>query len=477
MTETGKIQDFKYVISYSPQAVSGVVQFYVYVGARDEYYKESKGLSHFVEHMMFRGTSKYPTSSKLYSQLYQYGATINAMTDYDYTLYYIDIPPDHINVAIEILFDMMYDSIFPDIDVERGAILNEMLSGQSDSMNFMLTYMMHSSLYQGTLLQMPVIGTEKNIDDINETMIKSFLSSFYKPTNITISINSNQKIDSIKKILQEAITDVQQKIDNMYGSVSQQYNEWNNIKKHDSIPELKLISSNNPLFPISSSLNYKEIFNYIQQKKHWLVSKRNTDTTYIGMGIRLPYKFGSEQTYIVDLIGTILTGGILSRLFIAMREQAGLIYSITYDYNIYKDSSEFIIYYSTYDDKEKINKSLQILFTELNKICTQIMTDEDLNQFKGFITNKLKLSLDKSSTLASINGNYYMYLGKIITIEQLIQIYKVITPQIILDTSKQIIHIDSIYITMIVNENIPENTQKCSKNVFNINSVSNMIVN
>lgn len=351
------------------------------VGSRYEDIKIHHGVSHFLEHLMFKGTQKRPTTLDISKELDGIGAEFNAYTGKDHTGYYIRASADKLNLACDILSDILFNSKFDkkEIEREKGVIIEEIRMYEDQPM-FYAEQLFESLVFKGNMLGEDIAGTEKSIKLMTQQNILDYYNSFYKPDNGVIvvagKINKNTK------------------------NVLNNYFAQNN-KKNNRVFEQKY-----------------EIFNPNQKTPRILMHFKETKQVHLAMGFPA-YSYQHPDLYALHLLSVILGGNMSSRLFINVRERKGLCYYIKAQADIYQDTGNLMIRAGL--DINKINEAITIIINELKQIRDKGIDSQELKKAKEFLKGRSVLQLEESNALAAYYSRQYILTDEVLTPEQKIK--------------------------------------------------------
>ncbi len=330
----------------------------VKVGSRQET-KSIYGISHFIEHMMFKGTLKRPTTLDLSKELDGIGAEYNAYTGKDVTGYYIKSDARHLSLAIDILSDMLLNSKLEvkELEKEKGVIIEEINMYEDNPMMF-VEEILEETIFSGSQLGHQVIGTREIINSLDRVSLVNYRDTFYNGLNIVIALAGKFSDKHIKEIKSKFL-----------------------IKrgKKSKIKDTILI------------------------QKHPKVNIKYKDTEQVHLALGFPsFSQHDKRNYALQLMSVILGGNMSSRLFINIRERNGLCYFIRSWNNLYEDIGATIIQAGL--DKSRIDFAIKAIRSELEKISFGV-SDEELRRAKEFIAGKLALDLEDSMSIAQYYGN------------------------------------------------------------------------
>lgn len=319
--------------------------------------KENNGISHFLEHIFFKGTEKRPATLDIATELDGIGGAYNAFTGKDRTGYYAKANKEHAHTALDVMSDVFLNALFDakEINRERGAIIQEMRMYE-DMPARRVEELFENLLYGDTPLGWDIIGPEENIKTMKRKDFMAYLDEKYRAENIVVCVAGG--FDE-KKVLSY-------------------------IKKNFSdIPS-----------------GYERVFEKApdeQEKPQLLVYKKKTDQTHCVVGVRT-FDMFSKDRYALSVLATILGGGMSSRLFIEVRERRGLAYRVSTGVESYHD----VGYLATHLGVEHTNleKALGIVLKEYKKIARNGVDAKELKKAKECMKGRLAMGLESSDDIA-----------------------------------------------------------------------------
>lgn len=335
-----------------PYLKSITLGIWVNAGSRIEN-EELGGISHFIEHMLFKGT-KNRTSKEIASTIDNLGGQINAFTSKECTCYYVKLLDEHIDIGIDILSDMFLNPLFDekDIDKERQVIIEE-LKMYEDSPEDLVYDLLMEGIYKTDALGMNIIGTEESLYNMNRNTIKDYFNKYYVASNSVISISGNFKFEEMVKLIESKFKDL------AMGNVDIKITE----------PEF-----------------------------HPCFIARNKDTEQVNLAISLkaiPLEC-REDAYALSIINNIFGGSISSRLFQNIRENKGLVYSIYSAPSLYRKSGELGIYASM--SNENLKKVYNLVLEEIDNLRQNHLTDKEIKESKEQLKGSYILGLESTSS-------------------------------------------------------------------------------
>jgi len=341
----------------------------VKIGSRYEE-EQLQGISHFLEHLFFKGTKKRPTTIEIAHELDNMGAEFNAFTSKEYTGFYITAASKYIDIILDILSDILLNSLFKEEEIqkERGAVIEEMNMFQDTPMRY-IGDVFEELLYGDTPLGRKVIGAKKTLNNMKRDDFINYFKENYNSQNIVISIAGKFENLNLEKFL---------------GNVKKgKKSEYEKYTDNQKIPQV-----------------------FIMDKK--------TDQAQVAIGYKTFSVFDKRRT-ILDVLATILGGGMSSRLFTEVRERRGLCYFVRTFAEHYLDQG----YIGTFSGVtlNKIDKAIKIILQEHKKIIKYEISPKELNKAKEYIKGKFLLSAEGSYDIAHFIGMEKLILDRVISIE------------------------------------------------------------
>lgn len=368
-------------------AASMTFMVFVRVGSRYES-RDINGVSHFIEHLMFKGTKRRPDTLMIAKELDRYGAEYNAFTSKDLTAYYIKMDAAQTPLAIDMLHDMLFHSRYDakEIDRERGVIVEE-INMYEDNPRMHIEDLIEGALFPDSTLGWNIAGPRKVIKTVPREKLIAYRDKYYVPSRMTVVVAG--KVDkNIWKIL-----------DKTFGSV-----------KPPKTPADK------SFVPFKTPNRLKEPLMF-QDKK---TEQAQLSLAFHGLGL------GDKRMPAANLLGTILGGSMSSRLFIQVRERRGLCYSISAGHQAMEDTGVFTIL--TGLDKTRIKEAVKVIWDELRKIATEPVGADELRRAKDHVRGKLTLALEDSSSYADWYGRQWIFQKKAETPEARLKRLEAVTP-------------------------------------------------
>ena len=353
------------------------VSFGLWIGTGSRYETPNiNGISHFVEHMLFKGTET-KTARDIAMTIDNIGGQINAFTGKECTCYYTKTLDSDLETSIELISDMLFNSRFDPahIETEKNVIVEE-IGMYEDFPEEMVHDMLSEEIWSGNSLGYPILGNYQTVSDISRENILDYIKSHYVPENSVISVAGNfdekQLVEMVEKY----------------------FGGW---KSHDYCK----VRAYKPWFNSSLKLKRKE-----------------TEQVHMCLGFR-GVKHGEESIYSLLALNNILGGGMSSRLFQKVREEMGLAYSI-YSYpTSYRDVGMFTIYAAA--SPKKYNEVINLIKNEISNLTHDTISDSDLEKAKNQLKGSYILGLDSTSSRMNGMGKSQLITGKIRTSDEILE--------------------------------------------------------
>ena len=354
------VEDIDYVNSVS-------VGLWVENGSRNET-KDNNGISHFIEHMLFKGTIKR-SSKELAESIEDVGGQLNAFTGKEATCFYVKILDSYLELAVEVLSDMLFNSRFAveDIEKEKGVVIEE-INMSEDSPEDVLVDLQCKATWGEDPLSLPILGTTDTVKSFTQEEIKEYLKSHYIPENSVISISGKFDMNLIEELI------------NKY------FGYWESTDK-------KITSYSSP-----------EITNNILYKKK-SIEQLHLSLTFQGI------KLGDENIYSLLIINNILGGGASSILFQKIREEMGICYSIYSYISTYKNVG-LINIYAGLNPSFAID-AVKVIKAEVEAYIKNGITEEKLSKAKEQVKGSYILGLESTSSRMFSNGKSVLFLNRV----------------------------------------------------------------
>jgi len=357
-----------------PHVRSVSIGVWIAVGSRDES-EDVSGISHFIEHILFKGTERR-TAKEIAEALDAVGGQLNAFTTKEYTCYHAKVLDEHFPLAVDILTDMLFFSRFnaEDIEREKNVILEE-IKMYEDAPDELVHDVLASTLWQGHALARPIIGHVDVVHRLAPDDLRRFYGEHYRSgRRIVVSAAGNIEHDEVLSLLAP-----------VFGTLAPTAREGGGEA------------------PVGAA-------NVVCRRKE-------TEQVHLCLGTQgLP--LDHERIYQLQVLNTILGGGISSRLFQRIREERGLVYSIYSYHSAYRDTGIFGVYAGL--SPANVEHVLDLICAEMQSIREHGVTSEELKRSQEQLKGNFLLSLESVNTRMSRLGKYGLYLGRVPSPEEVV---------------------------------------------------------
>ncbi len=381
-------------ISHARSISAGV---WVLSGSR---YEKISGISHFIEHMLFKGT-KSKTAREIAEKMDRTGGQLNAYTTREYTTYYANTVSSSMGDALELLSDMIKNSLFNegDIELEKNVVLEE-IAMYEDSPEDLVFDLLEEHAFSGNTLGRSITGTRESVRSITREAILSHMAEYYTPSNMVLSIAGNFDEDKMLYLAEEYFGDMEDK------------------KK----AEIYLIK---PAFTKGENTTLKEI------------EQANLAIGYESFG------YEEDERYPLIILNNAFGSSMSSRLFQRIREKEALAYSVYTSVATYRDTGLFSIYAGL--RAENLRKTEKIIKEEIKKLLKEGLTDDEIKRAKSQIEGSLILSGEAVGSHMSSMGKGILLSGRVRSEEEIIKKVSSVTKEHIIGIAQKIFSGDNYF--------------------------------
>ena len=376
-------------------------------GSRDEDLPWN-GISHFIEHMVFKGT-QHRSAEEIARQVDSIGGNMDAFTAKECISFSIKVLNEHVPIALDVLSDLVLNPVFDaqDISRERGVILEE-IKMDEDNPDYLVHEIFTQNFWKDHPLGRPILGTRDTVKRFDRSPVFDFYSQRFSPGNMIITaagyLNHDRFVELVAKHF-EAMKPVSNGF-------------------HSSPPKIvpKIILRN----------------------------KKSLEQVQICVGVP-SYPITHEGRHTSYILNTLLGGGMSSRLFQNIRERQGLAYAIYSDLNPYRDTGCLSIYAGT--SRESAAKVVESIVSEFRKLKAEVVAEDELRRSKDQLKGSLMLSLESSNARMSNLARQEMYFDHFYGLDELIAKIEAVTAEELKELANQFFETDSIAVTVLGNLN------------------------
>lgn len=356
-----------------PQKGTQAVTVLILVGTGSKYEKkEISGISHFLEHMMFKGTKRRPTSREISETLDKVGGIYNAFTGEEYTGYFAKVEASQVDLALDWVADIFLNSLLPpkEIPKEKGVIIEEINMRYDHPMSY-VEILWNALLYGDQPAGWDIAGTRETVLKMNRQKLVAYRKKQYVASNTILCIAGKIEVEKTIEKVKKYFT---------------------KITSAQSLKKPKVVEK--------------------QNKPELLLHPKKTDQTHFCLGVR-GHNLFHPQKYAQDVLGTILGGMMSSRLFIEVREKLGIAYYIRTEVEANPDTG-FLVTRAGVDNR-RVEKAISAILKEYKRIAQRKIPSKELQKAKDYLKGKMALLLESSDAKASFYASQELFKKKILT--------------------------------------------------------------
>ncbi len=386
---------------------SASIGVWLQTGSRDEA-AEWNGISHFIEHMVFKGT-KHRTAEEIARQVDSFGGNMDAFTAKECICFNVKVLDEHVPTALDILSDLVLNPVFDaaDISRERGVILEE-IKMDEDNPDYLVHEIFTQNFWKDHPLGKPILGTKETVKRFERDPVLDAYAHRFAPGNIIVSAAGNLDHDKFVEL------------------VTRHFEHMKPMSNgfHSSKP--KIVS------------------------RIILRNKKALEQVQLCIGVPA-YPIAHEKRHAGYILNTVLGGGMSSRLFQNIRERQGLAYSIYSDLNPYRDTGCLAVYAGT--SLASAAKVVQSVVSEFRKLKSEPVPEEELRRSKAQLKGSLMLSLESSTSRMSNLARQEMYFDRFYDLDELIEKIEAVTVEDLTTLANEFFQTEAVAVTALGNLN------------------------
>jgi len=374
-------------------------------GSRDEI-PELNGISHFTEHMVFKGTTSR-SARDIARQVDSIGGNMDAFTGKETICFNIKVLDEHLPIALDILSDLILNPVFAEKDInrEKGVILEE-IKMDEDNPDYLVHELFTQNFWKDDPLGKPILGTKDTVRSFHQEKLFDFYRHRFVPNNMIISAAGNLNHARFMSLIKERFLGLR--------SVPNGF--------HHPTPAVtpRIITRN----------------------------KKSLEQVQLCLGVP-SHPISHEKRYVSYVLNTVLGGGMSSRLFQKIREDQGLVYSIYSDLNPYRDTGCLSVYAGT--SPESTPKVVESILAEFHELKSDMIPVDELRRAKDQLKGSLMLSLESSTSRMSNLARQEMYFERFFSLDETIEQIEAVTAEQVTEMASSLFHQDRIAVTVLGN--------------------------
>jgi predicted Zn-dependent peptidase len=383
------------------------IGIWIKTGSRDEDVQWN-GISHFIEHMVFKGT-KHRSAEDIARQVDSIGGNMDAFTAKECICFNMKVLDEHLPIAMDVLSDLVLNPVFDDQDIgrERGVILEE-IKMDEDSPDYLVHEIFTQNFWKDHPLGKPILGTKETVKKFERMPVLDFYAQRFTPGNVIICAAGNLEHEQFVEL------------------VGKHFQQMKPMKNGFHSPQPKIVP------------------------RIIMRNKKALEQVQICIGVP-SHPIAHEKRHASYILNTLLGGGMSSRLFQNIRERQGLAYAIYSDLSPYRDTGCLSVYAGT--SRESANKVVQSVVSEFRKLKSEAVPEEELRRSKDQLKGSLMLSLESSTARMSNLARQEMYFDHFYGLDELIEKIESVTAEELTELANQFFRTESIAVTVLGNLN------------------------
>ena len=362
------------------------VSIAIFVGAGSRYESpELAGVSHFIEHLPFKGSEKWPTARDVSEAIEGAGGMMNASTDREVTVFWCKVARPHFRTALDVLLDMLMNPLLDPEEVEKEReVIQEELRMTYDNPSYRVDLLIDEAMWPDQAMGRDVGGTPDTVAAIGQDTIREYMTRQYNPANAVVAVAGNIQHDEVVSLLQNAT---------------------HNWKPQDSL-DWEPVSENGSTGPVVR------------------IERRRSDQSHLCLA--LPgLSLDDPDRYALSLLNVMLGDGMSSRLFLNLREMQSLAYDVSSSISHFRDCGSMVVYCGV--EPRKTNDAVRAVMQQLDGMREQA-EERELNKAREYALGRLLLRMEDSRAVASWMGSQQLLQDQLCSVEEIVERLNAVTP-------------------------------------------------
>ena len=387
-----------------PQTRSVSISVCIGAGSRYETPLEA-GISHFIEHLCFKGTAKRPAAQLISEAIDGVGGILNAATDREYTVYYAKVARPHFELALDVLTDLVQSPLFDPLELEkeRKVVLEE-LASVADSPAQQVDLLIDALLWPDQPLGWDIGGTQASLEGLTREMVLDYVRRQYVPNNIVVAVAGNIEPEEARVLLEPTL---------------------------GSLPA----GEPSPWFPVQNG----------QKEPGCSLLYKRTEQSHIAIAVH-GLSLNHPDRYALDLVSVLFGESMSSRLFMELRERQGLCYDVHSYVTHFQDDGSFGVYAAV--DPRNVRQAVQGLMDELRRLAEGV-PDDELQKAKELAKGRMLLRMEDTRSVSGWLGGQEILSGDILTPEEVVARLEDVTVEDVRSTLRSILRRDRLNLAIV----------------------------
>lgn len=384
---------------------SATLILYFRVGSRYES-DDQAGISHFLEHMVFKGTERRPDPIMLTQEIEGVGGILNAATSRESTNYWVKVPSAHLARAFDVLADMLRHSTFDpeELEKERFVIIEE-IRGIHDTPDDLIHDVIDELVWDGQSVGRPVIGSVDTVSAISREDLITYLRTQYRPDRLVIAAAGDIHHEQVVELAEQYFGDLP----------ASDVNTFVQAEVRQQEPRVRLLT-------------------------------RPTEQAHLCVAVpALPYT--DDRRYVQEMIDAVLSSGMSSRLFQEIRERLGLVYEVYGYFREYADVGQGVVYAGT--DPARVEQTIEAILREFDKLRREPVPADELERTKELRRGRMVMGLEDSRAVAAWVGSQEAVFGEILTPEEVMARIDAVTAEQIQELATELFRPDLLNLAIV----------------------------
>ena len=409
MTTTWQIDQLdnglRLVTTPMPTAQSANVCIFVGVGSRMEQ-RRLNGICHYLEHMLFKGTVNRPSALDIAQAIEGAGGALNAFTNREYTGYWAHVPYDRLDLAVDVLTDMVRNALLDTAEIDRErTVIQQEIRRAHDLPAAWTGELLASACYGDQPIGWPIAGSIESVEAMQRDDFRQHIATWYVPQNIVLAVAGNTTPEQVKALAGEKLSSL----------------------------------------PPQSCPDFERATDGLGEQR-FQTEARDTDQANLAIGLRA-FSRTDPDRYVLAILNAVLGRGMSSRLFKEVRERRGLAYSVGSSVSRHHDTGVLAV--SAGVAPQNVDETLKVVLDELFKLANEPVPEDELTRARDYTIGSFRLSLETTISLTQWTGENLIATGEIEGIDEVVDIVRAVTADDIQRIARRLIRRDNIAMALV----------------------------